>query len=93
MSETAKRDQKKYWLDEPKNVDKIVYAVYLLCFVLIFGADFFYKKYLHFDFEGLHGFYGWYGLIGSVSLVLVSKLMRKGLMRDEDYYDEDYDDE
>ena len=88
MSEHTRQDEKKYWLDEPKNVDLIVYAVYVFCIVLLFGVDFFYDKHPHFAFESWHGFYGWFGLIGSVSLVLVSKLMRKVLMRDEDYYDE-----
>ncbi len=80
-------DERKYWLDEPKHVDWIVYSVYAVCILLLFAVDFFYHKHSHFDFENFHGFYAWYGLIGSISLVLVAKLLRKILMRGEDYYD------
>ena len=88
MSDAKDTGERQRWLDSPKNVDKIVYTLYAVCILLLFAADFFYHKHSHFAFEDLHGFYGWYGLIGSISLVLVAKLMRKVLMRDEDYYDE-----
>jgi len=79
--------EKKYWLDEPKNVNKIVYTLYGICVGLV-CLDFFYHKHPHFDFESWWGFFGFYGLVGSVSLVMVSKAMRIVLMRKEDYYDE-----
>ena len=88
MSDNSKPDEKRYWLDEPKNVDKIVYTLYAICIMLLFAADFFYHKHPHFAFESWHGFFAWFGLIGSISLVLLSKQMRKVLMRREDYYDE-----
>lgn len=89
MNETpqnhAKNGEKKYWLDDSRNVDKIVYTLYSVCGLLIL-ADFLYQKHPHFDMESLFGFYGFFGFIGSVFLVLTAKLMRKILMRDEDYY-------
>ena len=84
--------EKRYWLDDPKNVDKIVYGLYAVC-ALLLAVDLFdlfgvlYHKHTHYDFEHWFGFYGFYGLIGSVGLVLAAKLLRKVLMRDEDYYD------
>ncbi len=79
-------EEKKRWLDDPKHVDWIVYTLYGVC-VLLVCLDFFYEKHPHFGFEKWWGFYGFYGLIGSVSLVMVSKLMRVFLSKEEDYYD------
>jgi hypothetical protein len=38
-------------------------------------------------FDGLFGFYGVYGFVACVSLVLAAKVLRKLVMRPEDYYD------
>lgn len=88
------RDAKTtYWLDDSKNVDKIVYGLYAVCGLLLavdlldlFGV--LYHKHAHYRLEGWFGFYGFYGLFGSVGLVLAAKQLRKLLMRREDYYDE-----
>lgn len=87
MTEVAKNVEKKYWLDETKNVNKVVYTLYGICAVLV-CLDFFYHKHPHFGFESWWGFYAFYGLIGSISLVMLSKAMRIVLKRREDYYDE-----
>jgi len=87
MSEEAKHVEKKYWLDETKNVNKVVYTLYGICLGLI-CLDFFYHKHPHFGFESWWGFYALYGLFGSISLVMLSKAMRIVLKREEDYYDE-----
>jgi hypothetical protein len=44
-------------------------------------------KHTHYDVEVWPGFYGIYGLVGCTLLVLAAKVLRKGVMRDEDYYD------
>ncbi len=79
---------RKYWLDDPENVKKIVRALIAIC-VLLFIADGFYEKHSHFGIENLFGFYAFYGFIMCVGLVLAAKVMRVLLMRDEDYYDRD----
>ena len=76
-----------HWLDQPRNVDRIIYALVGIC-ALLFLADFFYHKHPHFGFEAWFGFYAWYGFIVCVGLVLAAKWMRSVLMRDEDYYDD-----
>ncbi len=86
MSSVNKPD-KKYWLDEPRNVTKVFYTLVAICAALLLG-DLFYDKHGHFSWEELFGFHGFYGFFGSVFLVLTAKLLRKVLMRDEDYYDE-----
>ena len=78
--------EKKYWLDDPRNVKKIVYTLYAVCTLLV-GADSFYHKHTHFYFENWFGIFGWFGFTACVGLVLAAKVMRKLLKREEDYYD------
>ena len=53
------------WLDEPRNVTRIVYCLAVLC-ALALAADFFYPKHPHFAVEGWPAFYAVYGFVGSV---------------------------
>ena len=78
--------ESRYWLDSPRNVKKVVAAVYTVC-GLLFLADALYEKHPHFDIEGWFGFYAIYGFISCVGLVLAAKQLRKALKRKEDYYD------
>ncbi|MDP4795423.1 MAG: hypothetical protein NWR87_00790 [Rhodospirillales bacterium] len=89
MSEHSPKmhDQKKYWLDSPKNVDKLVYAIYAICAGL-FLADLVYHKHPHFAVEEWFGFYGIFGFFAFFGVVMAGKFLRKLIKRDEDYYDE-----
>lgn len=78
--------EKKYWLDDPHNVKKIVYTLYTVC-ALLLGADLLYDKHTYFGFENWFGFFGLFGFIACCCLVLVAKVVRKLLKRKEDYYD------
>jgi hypothetical protein len=89
MDEKAKdRDEKRYWLDDPRNVKKVVWVLVVVCSGLFF-ADAFYEKHGLFSVEHLFGFYALFGFIVCVGLVLVAKWMRTFLMRPEDYYEPD----
>ena len=79
-------EEKKYWLDDSKNVDKICWGLYAICALLVL-ADPFYDKHPHFGVDGWFGFYGFYGWISCVALVLAAKVLRMILGRKEDYYD------
>lgn len=80
------QDDKHYWLDDPRNVDKLVYGLYTFC-GLLFLLDFLYHKHVHFGFEHWLGFYAWYGFICCVVLVYLAKnVLRPLVKRDEDYY-------
>lgn len=81
-----KSDTRAYWLDRPGNVEQIVRAVYLICAVLVV-ADIFVPKHGPFEIEHVFGFYAWFGFLACVGLVLAAKVMRRVLMRPEDYYD------
>ena len=81
-------DNKKYWLDNKKNVDKIWYSLVSICVVSVL-ADFFYHKHVTHPVEDLIvGMYAWNSFIVCVFLVLSAKLLRKILMRSENYYNE-----
>ncbi|MEV4477665.1 hypothetical protein [Nonomuraea sp. NPDC049504] len=84
-------DDDRRWLDEPRNVTRIVYGLAVLC-ALLFAADLFYVKHPHFAVEGWFGFYAVYGFVGAVALVIVAKALRRLLRRDEDYYERGRDD-
>jgi len=80
-------DDKQYFLDNPNNVQRLLYGFYVICAVSIF-AELFIKRYVDHPWEALFGFYGFYGFIACTLLVLVATQMRKIIMRKEDYYDD-----
>jgi hypothetical protein len=79
--------KKKYWLDERRNVMRLIWVFTALCAgVLVIDAGFNRKD--EFFWEGWFGFYGFFGFIACVVLVLAAKELRRLVMRREDYYDE-----
>lgn len=79
-------NERKRWLDDPRNVDKIFYWLCGAC-ALAFMADFLFEKHGYFSWEHWTGFHGVYGFISCVGLVLAAKQMRRLVKRSEDYYD------
>jgi hypothetical protein len=78
--------EKKYFLDKPKNVLLVVRLLYVAC-AAVFLLDLTGLRHGERIWEGLPGFYPLYGFIGCTALVLIAKELRKILMRGEDYYD------
>lgn len=79
-------DEKKYWLDDRLNVDKIFWGLCAICGGLAL-LDLFYHKHVDFSWENWFGFFGFYGFVSCVGLVVLAKQLRKVLKRGEDYYD------
>ena len=75
------------WLDKPSNVKKITVGLIMIS-VLLFLADAFYHKHIHFEAESIFGFYALVGFVAFIGIVLSGKALRKILMRSEDYYDD-----
>ena len=73
-------EEKTRWLDDPANIDRLVYGLGALSAVFVL-LD------LMTGHERLFGFYAWFGFIACVGLVLAAKVLRMLLMRPEDYYD------
>lgn len=85
-SEHATPDGDLHWIERPSTVQRIVYALYAVCALLLL-ADVLVHKHSKFSIEYVFGFYGLYGFIGCVFLVVAAKALRVVLMRPENYYD------
>ena len=81
-------EETQYLLDTPRNVARLLRGFYAVC-GLLFVLDFIIHRHTIHPWEQLPGFYAIFGFVAFVLLVLVAKLMRKLLMRREDYYNVD----
>ena len=79
-------EPRKYWLDRSENVTKLYRVLWVLGIALV-ALDLFLHKHEDFDFAARFGFYAIYGFFACVALVLTAKLLRRVLMRSEDYYE------
>ena len=77
--------EKKYWLDESGNVNRVCRMLYVVCALLIL-ADLAYHKHVSISVENWFGFYGFYGFVACVVLVMGARGLRRILGRKEDYY-------
>ena len=78
---------KRYWLDDSANVRSLYRGLWALGFFLLV-LDLFVRRHEDLGFAELFGFFGVYGFVACVALVLAAKLLlRKAVMRPEDYYD------
>lgn len=77
--------EKRYFLDDPANIRKLLWVFYGCCLVLL-GLEFVVHRHVYHSWESLWGFYPLYGFVGCVVLVLIARWMRTFLMRNEDYY-------
>ena len=82
-------DEKKRWLDEPKNVDKLWRLLCGICGLLVV-IELIMNRHAHSEdaaWEGWPAFYGVFGFVAFFLIVIAGKHLRKLLMRPEDYYD------
>ena len=77
---------KPRWLDHPRNVTHLVYALYAACATLLL-AELGIDKHAHFAFENLFGFYAAFGFGAYVVIVVAAKGLRHLIRRPEDYYE------
>lgn len=84
--DSGMKNERKRWLDDPANVRKIYLGLWVVSLGLL-ALDLFYEKHVHYAAEGLFGFYAFFGFLGFAGLVMSGKLLRRFVMRDEDYYD------
>lgn len=73
------------WLDDPRNVRRIVYGLYAVCLGLLIAGIFVHR---HSDFpgHGVFGFYAAFGFLAYCGIVNVAKVLRRLLGRPENYY-------
>jgi hypothetical protein len=84
MNEIEEKEDR--WLDRPGTVGKIIWGLGLLSVLLVL-SEFFFDRHAHYSWEAIPGFNAFFGFVSCVLLVLAAKVLRKILMRDEDYYD------
>lgn len=80
--------ERRYWLDDPRNIRKIVFGL-VACSALAFLCSALYESHGGFGIQAWFGFYGIFGFIACVALVMIAKGLRRLLMRPETYYNDD----
>jgi hypothetical protein len=81
------QNKKKYLVDNPRNVNRLL-GCFFSSLVVLLIIDIFVHKHPHFPWEGWLEFYAVYGFVACVALVLAAKYILRPLMkRREDYYD------
>lgn len=81
----SEKRQRNGWLDEPRNVDRLVHGLWIVC-ALVLTADLFYVRHPHFGFDGWFAFYPAFGFFAYCLIVLSAKQLRRLVKRDENYY-------
>ncbi len=76
---------KKHVFDDPRNVKRVIYALYVVCGLSLL-LDLVIHRHVDHPWEAMFGFYCVFGFVACVVLVLIAKEMRKVIMRGEDYY-------
>lgn len=79
---TTRDDQS--WVE--RNTRLIFRALVGFCLALL-AAEPFYEHHAYFEIDGLPGFYAAFGFIAFVFIVYAGKVLRRMIMRREDYYD------
>lgn len=80
-------DKKTHIFDNPKNIDRLLKGFYIVCILLVV-ADFILHRHTKMAWEEVPAFYAIYGFAAYVLLVVLSNILRKLVMRKENYYDE-----
>lgn len=67
---------------------RILIGFFLLCAVVL-GMDFFREREVHHPLEGWPILYPVFGFVGIALLILIAKVLRRLVMRSEDYYEDE----
>lgn len=78
--------ESKRWLDRPENVTRLYRGLWIAGALLAL-LDLLVHRHAEAAFDGWFGFYAVYGFVACVTLVLAAKVLRRVMMRPEDYYD------
>ena len=80
------------WADKPVIRQRIRNVLYAVCALLVL-AEFIVHRHIYMPLEKIPAYYAIYGFIALVSVVMLAKLLRKLVGREENYYEkgEDHD--
>ena len=79
-------DERQHVWDDSRNVKLLFNVFYAVCAIVVV-LDLVISRHEVHSWERFFAFYPLYGFVGIVVLVFIAKLMRRVLMRPEDYYD------
>lgn len=79
-------EDKRYWLDRPENVTRLYRMLWIVGAALAL-LDLVVHRHAETGFDGWFSFYAVYGFVACAALVLAAKVLRRVVMRSEDYYD------
>ena len=74
------------FFEKSKRLRAVLIAFIILC-ISLFAIDFFVKRYVYFEIEGVYNFYSIYGFIMFSIIIFGSRLLRALLGRSENFYD------
>jgi hypothetical protein len=74
------------WLDHPRNVARLYRGLWVLGALLAL-LDLLVHRHAEVGADAAFAFYAAYGFIACVALVLAAKVLRRVVMRPENYYD------
>ena len=74
------------FFEKKKRLRAVLFAFVVLC-VGLFIIDFFVKRYIYFEVEGLYNFYSIYGFVMFSIIIFGSRFLRFLLGRPENFYD------
>lgn len=90
------KDRGRHYFDDPKRWKRLIAILIVVCAV-VFALDVvnpvlyrmtgFELRHPERSWESFPEFYAVYGFLAYTAIVYTAKLLRKGVMRDEDYYD------
>ena len=66
---------------------RVLLSAFIILCGLLFVIDFFVKRYVYFEIEGVYNFYSIFGFIMFSIIIFGSRLLRFLLGRPENYYD------
>jgi len=80
------------WADNPQIQQRIRYGLFAICGLLVL-IDLLVHRYTYLPVEEMPAFYAFYGFAALVVVVVLAKMLRSLVGRDEDYYFKDDDNE
>lgn len=90
------KDRGRHYFDDPRRWKRLIGILIVICAVVValdvvnfvqMRMGWPELRHPERDWEGFPEFYAVYGFLAYTAIVYTAKLLRKGVMRDEDYYD------
>lgn len=85
MHEAPDRADRRHWLDEPRNVQRL-WRGFLAVLALTVLAEAVVVLHPHFGIDGLFGFHAWFGFLSCAAMIVVAKGLALALKRPDTYY-------